>query len=49
METCALFDDYLSVLTAWSRLPMSLNAIDDDDVDSWDEDDDYYDDDSDDF
>ena len=48
-ETCALFDDYLSVLTAWSRLPMSLNAIDDDDVDYCDEDDFYIDDDDDDF
>ena len=47
VETCALFDDYLSVLTAWSRLPMSLNAIDDDDVDYCDEDDFYIDDDSD--
>jgi hypothetical protein len=45
-ETCALFDDYLSVLTAWSRLPMSLNAIDDDDDD---EDRFYIDDDDDDF
>jgi hypothetical protein len=49
VETCALFDDYLSVLTAWSRLPMSLNAIDDDDVDYWDEDDDYYDEDYEEF
>ena len=48
-ETCALFDDYLSVLTAWSRLPMSLNAIDDDDVDYCDEDDSYIDDEDDDF
>jgi hypothetical protein len=37
------------VLTAWSRLPMSLNAIDDDDVDYCDEDDFYIDDDDDDF
>jgi hypothetical protein len=38
VETCALFDDYLSVLTAWGRQsrPNPLDDYDDDD-----EDDDY--------
>jgi hypothetical protein len=49
-ETCALFDDYLSVLTAWGRQSRP-NPLDDDDDDDDDNDvynyDDYYDDDED--
>jgi hypothetical protein len=50
-ETCALFDDYLSVLTAWGRQsrpspkPLDDDDDDDDDYDYNDDDDynDYYD------
>jgi hypothetical protein len=46
VETCALFDDYLSVLTAWGRQsrPKPLDDYDDDDEDDF-----YIDDDNDDF
>jgi hypothetical protein len=58
-ETCELFDDYLSMLTAWSRQsrPKPFDDDDDDydyydddddDVTQYDDDYDFYDDDDDD-